>query len=86
MTFGLFERLQKFYFVALYYAKDVVMMELAQCVLLLLRSEFTYRLRRLRRRWRWKLRNFVKYTLVELLVILGFVAVFVAVWAFCFAR
>ena len=59
-------------------------MELAQCVLLLLRSEFTYRVRRWRGRWRWKLRNFVKYTLAESLVILGFTAVFVMAWAFLF--
>ena len=61
-------------------------MELVQIVLPFLRSEISYRTHRMARRWRWKLRNFVKYTLVELLVILGFVVVFVAVWAWCFAR
>ena len=60
-------------------------MEMAQYVLLFLRAEIRYALRRLWRRWRWKLRNFVRYTLVELAVIIGFVAVFVAVWAWKFA-
>lgn len=61
-------------------------MEMAQCVLLFLCSEIRYALRRLWRRWRWKLRNFVKYTLVELVLVLAFVAVFVAVWSWYFAR
>ena len=60
-------------------------MELLQIVLPFLRSEISYRTHRLARRCRWKLRDFVKYTLVELLVILGFTAAFVVVWYLMFA-
>ena len=61
-------------------------MEMAQYVPLFLRAEIRYALRRLWRRWRWKLRNFVRYTLVELAVIIGFAGLFVAVWSWYFVR